>query len=260
MLELGIKVQGVYGLKGKIFCAWCNKPIDLCICGGCVVTGSNKQSVANVTWHIGGKNNSNSNSDSGGDDDNDITVTGDSNSDSEYILKETDILAVDIKKLLSLKGFKQGTNNTCVCAGEEFIANALDNHSITESSVLTALAKTFGLRVMFGSFKTSDSDLDTNKLCNTLTKHANSNGLQATSNITDFSTAINEGYLIMTDYLVSSGIDVKTGIPYKDYHDVVVVGYNNEGYIIYDTDRTAGCYKLYPRNKIGNLYSIGIKK
>lgn len=81
MLELGIKVQGVYGLKGKIYCAWCNKPIDICICGGCVVTGKNKQSVANVTWHIGGKNNR----DNGEDDD---TETDDST------VEENDTVAI----------------------------------------------------------------------------------------------------------------------------------------------------------------------
>ena len=64
----------------------------------------------------------------------------------------------------------------------------------------------------------------------------------------------------MTDYLVSSGVNEQTGKPYNDYHDVVIVGYNDDGFIVYDTDISAGNYKVYPVDELGELYSVGIKK
>ena len=178
----------------------------------------------------------------------------------DYKLNETDILSVDIKKLNAIKGFKQGTGSTCVCAGLEFVAKVLDNTQITEGTTLVALIKEFGFNVIYGDFSTNNCDFDSDKLTKTLSDHAVSCGLHATSNVLDFKSAVNEGCLIMTDYLVSSYLDEKTGKLHKNYHDVVIVGYNDEGLIIYDTDISAGNYKVYPADKLGELYSVGIKK
>lgn len=43
-------------------------------------------------------------------------------------------------------------------------------------------------------------------------------------------------------------------------HDLVIVGYNDDGYIAYDTDKKAGDYIIVPEEDVNGLYKVGIKK
>ena len=60
---------------------------------------------------------------------------------------------------------------------------------------------------------------------------------------------------------IDDGRGVMTTIPTKDgNHDIIIVGYNHNGYIVYDTDKTAGYYKNIPESDVNAIYMIGIKK
>lgn len=77
---------------------------------------------------------------------------------------------------------------------------------------------------------------------------ANSNGLQAeiTNNIKE---SVDAGTVVMTTKSTESG-----------NHDIIIVGYNDKGYIAHDTDKSAGYYINIPETEVNSLYKVGIKK
>ena len=161
-------------------------------------------------------------------------IRGDDNGDKKsYTLKKTDKLSVDINDLNKQRGFKQGTNNTCVSAGMELAAKMMGNNSVSEGSVLLSLAKSEGWDVVLGDFS------DKEKLAKDLVDIANDAGLQGRSDVTDIKDAVNNGEVVMTTTPVDTGGN----------HDIVIVGYNDDGYIAYDTDKKAGLYKVGIKKK-----------
>lgn len=177
------------------------------------------------------------------DNHNHTSITGNSESDKEpkYKLQKTDNLCTARWRLNSLNGFKQGTANTCVPAGMEFVAKLFGVTSITESSVAFSLIQSMGFCVLNG-------DYSTEKLVDTLINTANSNGLQAKI-VDDIKEAINDGAVVMTTKPTEDG-----------NHDIIIVGYNNNGYIAYDTNKSAGYYINIPETEVNSLYKVSIKK
>ena len=172
-------------------------------------------------------------------------IRGDDNGDKKsYTLKKTDKLSVDINDLNKQRGFKQGTNNTCVSAGMELAAKIMGNNSVSEGSVLLSLAKSEGWDVVLGDFS------DKEKLAKDLVDIANDAGLQGRYDVTDIKDAVNNGEVVMTTTPVDTGGN----------HDIVIVGYNDDGYIAYDTDKKAGDYIIVPEEDVNGLYKVGIKK
>ena len=172
-------------------------------------------------------------------------IKGNDDKKNNYSLKESDKLSVNLKILNKQIGFKQGTNNTCVCSGLEFVAKVLGNNQLTESKVLEKLVTTQGLGALLGQFQNVQT------LADDLARIANDAGFRSTSYISDIKTAIDNGELVMTTIPVASGGN----------HDVIIVGYNSEGYIAYNTDRQqGGNYTIIPEKEINGIYKVGIKK
>ena len=172
-------------------------------------------------------------------------IRGDNTDDKKtYSLKRTDKLSVKIEDLDKQKGFKQGTTNTCVCAGMEFVAKVFGNNSLSEGDVLLNLFKSEGFGTLNGNFS------DVSKLADDLANIANDAGLYGHPDVTSIKGAIDNGELVMTTIPVDTGGN----------HDVVVVGYNDDGYIVYDTDIKVGDYRIVPEDDINALYKVGIKK
>lgn len=185
------------------------------------------------------------NDDSGMSSNKNNEIKGNDDKKNNYSLKESDKLSVNLKILNKQIGFKQGTNNTCVCSGLEFVAKVLGNNQLTESKVLEKLVATQGLGALLGQFQNVQT------LADDLARIANDAGFRSTSYISDIKTAIDNGELVMTTIPVASGGN----------HDVIIVGYNSEGYIAYNTDRQqGGNYTIIPEKEINGIYKVGIKK
>lgn len=185
------------------------------------------------------------NDDSGMSSNKNNEIKGNDDKKNNYSLKESDKLSVNLKILNKQIGFKQGTNNTCVCSGLEFVAKVLGNNQLTESKVLEKLVTTQGLGALLGQFQNVQT------LADDLARIANDAGFRSTSYISDIKTAIDNGELVMTTIPVASGGN----------HDVIIVGYNSEGYIAYNTDRQqGGNYTIIPEKEINGIYKVGIKK
>ena len=75
-------------------------------------------------------------------------------------------------------------------------------------------------------------------------------GLTAYDNVTDINAAIDDGQVVLTD--------INTNGDYT--HDIIIVGYNDLGYIGYDTDNNAGYYTIISSDKIHGTYKVGLKK
>ena len=162
-------------------------------------------------------------------------IRGDNTDDKKtYSLKRTDKLSVKIEDLDKQKGFKQGTTNTCVCAGMEFVAKVFGNNSLSEGDVLLNLFKSEGLGTLTGNFS------DVSKLADDLANIANDAGLYGHPDVTSIKGEIDNGELVMTTIPVDTGGN----------HDVVVDGYNDDGYIVYDTDIKVGDYRIVPEDDI----------
>lgn len=213
-----------------------------------------------VTYNVDDDDNGNDNNDDWGDydfglnegdddyDSNDncndhTSIAGNSESDKEpkYKLQKTDRLCTARWRLNSLNGFKQGTANTCVPAGMEFVAKLFNINGVTESTVALSLVQGMGFDALNGEYSTE-------KLVDTLINTANSNGLQAKI-VDDIKEAINDGAVVMTTKPTEDG-----------NHDIIIVGYNDKGYIAYDTDKSAGYYVNIPESEVNSLYNISIKK
>ena len=185
------------------------------------------------------------NDDSGMSSNKNNEIKGNDDKKNNYSLKESDKLSVNLKILNKQIGFKQGTNNTCVCSGLEFVAKVLGNNQLTESKVLEKLVTTQGLGALLGQFQNVQT------LADDLARIAKDAGFRSTSYISDIKTAIDNGELVMTTIPVASGGN----------HDVIIVGYNSEGYIAYNTDRQqGGNYTIIPEKEINGIYKVGIKK
>lgn len=119
------------------------------------------------------------------------------------------------------------------------------NNQLTEGKVLESLVPTQGLGALFGNFQNPQT------LADDLARIANDAGFKSNSNVSDIKAAINDGELVMTTIPVASGGN----------HDVIIVGYNNEGYIAYNTDRQqGGDYTIIPEKEVNGIYKVGIKK
>ena len=139
------------------------------------------------------------NDDSDEDDRDYSYVQGDNEKKSKsHTLKNTDKLSVDLDKLNKQKGFKQGTNNTCVSAGLEFVAKVLDNTTLTEGKVLGKLVHTQGLGVMFGEFRNPQM------LSEDLANIAKDAGFESSPYVSNIKNAIDNGEMVMTTIPVIS--------------------------------------------------------
>ena len=143
-------------------------------------------------------------------------------------------------------GYTEPTINVSirVSAGMELAAKIMGKKSVSEGSVLLSLAKSEGWDVVLGDFS------DKEKLAKDLVDIANDAGLQGRSDVTDIKDAVNNGEVVMTTTPVDTGGN----------HDIVIVGYNDDGYIAYDTDKKAGDYIIVPEEDVNGLYKVGIKK
>lgn len=111
--------------------------------------------------------------------------------------------------------------------------------------MLECLVSTQGLGALFGKFQNPQT------LADDLAKIAKDAGFKSNSNVSDIKSAIDNGELVMTTIPVASGGN----------HDVIIVGYNNEGYIAYDTDRQqGGDYTIISEKEVNGIYKVGIKK
>ena len=126
----------------------------------------------------------------------------------------------------------------------EFVAKVFGNNSLSEGDVLLNLFKSEGFGTLNGNFS------DVSKLADDLANIANDAGLYGHPDVTSIKGAIDNGELVMTTIPVDTGGN----------HDVVVVGYNDDGYIVYDTDIKVGDYRIVPEDDINALYKVGIKK
>ena len=173
-----------------------------------------------------------------------VFVNGKNNSEiaNSYKFQKADNLSLKKWILTSQIGFKQATDNTCVAAGMEFVARLFNISDVTEAKVVLSLLKTMGRKTIIGEFASKE------KLEENLIKIANSYKLNA-ERIENIKEAIDSKAVVMTTEAVEAGS-----------HDIIIVGYNKNGYIAYDTDRTAGVYINIPESAVNRMYCIGIKK
>lgn len=160
-----------------------------------------------------------------------------------YTLKKSDKLSVDVEVLNDKKGFKQGTSNSCIPAGLEFAAALFGNKEITEGKVLETLVKKYGMGALVGSFTNIP------QLAEDLASIARQGGLSSESHVNDIKDAVNHGEVVLTPIAVRE----------NEYHNIVIVGYNESGYIAYDTDKN-GDYISVPEDSVNGMYQVGIKK
>ena len=177
------------------------------------------------------------------DDEETSTITGNSESLIEYKLKVTDKLVKPIDKMPSI-GFKQGTHNTCLFAGLSFTFFLFTQKEINEGEIIMLFLKNDNSMDIINGF------FNVNTISGDIIDVARSLGLTAYDNVTDINAAIDDGQVVLTD--------INTNGDYT--HDIIIVGYNDLGYIGYDTDINAGYYTIISSDKIHGTYKVGLKK
>ena len=171
--------------------------------------------------------------------------TNNDNGDA-YTLKTTDNL---VKPLADMPkpGYKQGLVASCVFAGLAFSYQLLKGKEINEGVFLLKylqLTKNGQVDIQFETRK----GFDANPII--ISQIAENSGyFSVQQNVTNIEASINEGMIVL------SAIDMD-----DYYHDIVIVGYTDDGnceyYIYYDT--SDGKYKLIDRSDV-TLYYIGLK-
>lgn len=174
-------------------------------------------------------------------DDGTITITGDDgNIMTPHTLSEKDHLSVDIETLKKIH-MKQGTAFSCVSAGMEYVALVFGITDLKEGDIMLSLYRDGNKSFLSGSY---NSETISDNLCDIATKA----GLHVDNSVTDYKSAIDAGEVIITTIEQSEG----------NNHNIVIVGYDDEHYIAYDT--ISGSYVTVSEEYIGNAYNIGVKK
>lgn len=168
------------------------------------------------------------------------------NTNKPYIIQDGDKTCIDKKKLDQINGFKQGTSKSCVCAGIE-LCGILLGRNIPEGETLLFLIKSESSTISLA--KIVDGCYNSEMIANDIKSIFCNNGLKA-KDITDIKGAIDDGCVVMTVEKISE----------RNNHDVIIVGYNSDGYIAYDTDRNAGHYTIIREEQINSIYIIGVSK
>lgn len=176
-----------------------------------------------------------------------ITGTEDGKTKEKYELKQTDKLVKALNKMPKT-GFKQGTTNSCLFAGLTFTSIVFGGE-IPEGKFM------MGYIEHSPNFKTALEGITSGlyyekTIESTIVSIAEENGFSVTQGISDIKDAINDGQIVLTN--INDGE--------KNTHDIVIVGYNENGYIGYDTDRDAGFYRQISSEEIKGTYTVGLKK
>lgn len=176
-----------------------------------------------------------------------ITGTEDGKTKEKYELKQTDKLVKALNKMPKT-GFKQGTTNSCLFAGLTFTSIVFGGE-IPEGKFM------MGYIEHSPNFKTALEGITSGlyyekTIESTIVSIAEENGFSVTQGISDIKDAINDGQIVLTN--INDGE--------KNTHDIVIVGYNGNGYIGYDTDRDAGFYRQISSEEIKGTYTVGLKK
>lgn len=176
-----------------------------------------------------------------------ITGTEDGKTKEKYELKQTDKLVKALNKMPKT-GFKQGTTNSCLFAGLTFTSIVFGGE-IPEGKFM------MGYIEHSPNFKTALEGITSGlyyekTIESTIVSIAEENGFSVTQGISDIKDAINDGQIVLTN--INDGE--------KNTHDIVIVGYNENGYFGYDTDRDAGFYRQISSEEIKGTYTVGLKK
>ncbi len=182
---------------------------------------------------------------------NETNILGDkdeSNPNQKYNIQKTDVTSVDKDMLEKINGFKQGTSSSCATAGIELCAS-LFNVSIPESTSLTEIFMKEREAGNANCIDVLNGVYNTDRISGEIIDVFNDHNMNS-HEVTNIKDAIDNGEVVMAVEKITDDIN----------HSIVIVGYNSDGYIAYDTDSTAGFYTIVTEEQLNPVYTIGIKK
>lgn len=179
------------------------------------------------------------------------TIQGGYKCDS-YTIKKSDKISKGVINLPPA-GFSQGKMGICLFSSLSFAALVLSNAHVNEGSFVIPMLKYFSnpQDILNGNFSASTEDELVSALNEAIVDASSENGLHADPYIIDIETALDWGLIVVTDIYVESE---------SFSHSVTIIGYNDDGYIAYNTDVRYRCYTIITSEQIKGTYCVGLRK